>query len=69
MRRGLLRLKVLNASFQSDWQYSSDYVLKLSNGGQVSDLVPQNIYAETVWMDFLSDSLEVTLMSRNPSVT
>lgn len=67
MKRGLLRLKVLNISFQPDWPFSGDYILRLANGGQVSDLLPNNIYAETIWMDLLSDSIEVSVMSRNPN--
>ena len=54
MKRGLLRIKVLGIQFQPDWQHPTDYIIRISNGGQIADLVPQIIQTETIWLELQS---------------
>ena len=64
MNKSLIRLKVLSLSFEPHWALS-DYVLQISNGPQLSTLTPNTISSETVWLEVLADTLEVSLMHRN----
>lgn len=60
-------MRVLNITYTQDWPYSGDSVFRLSNGGQNADILPQNPQGENIWMELLGESLEVTLMNRNPN--
>jgi hypothetical protein len=60
-------MRILSCTVTREWTQPGENVLRLSNGGQNADLLPHAIDGEPVWMELLSDSLEVTLMSRNPN--
>lgn len=65
MSRGLMRLKILNSTIYPDWRYQSNNVLILKNDAQISEIPLTGMNAEEIWMEYLSDSLEVTLTNKS----
>ena len=60
-----MRIKVLGTTIYPEWRYPTDNILILNNGGQTQQLNLSIMNGEEIWMEYISDSLQLLLKNKN----